>query len=194
MAGLQVARGERPAGDGGFDRRKFRTLVHYIIWASSGRLKVSASRINRILWLADGRAYADRGATITGAVYVREGGGPTAVETQAARTELQRQGLIEAMRDSALAGRREIFASRARPDPAEFSSEELGYVEMAIREVGDEVRMVGPERPSYDYAWELARKGEVIPPHAILALRTRDPTPRQIELARVAARELGLSR
>ncbi len=191
MQASHAGRRERPQTDG-FDRRKFQVLVHYVVWACTNRFKLSTVRLNRILWIADGRAYAARGHTITGAVYVRRGFGPAAAGTQDACAELMRQGLIEAVRDSALAGRREIFRSGKRPDSAAFDAEELGHIEAAIREVGEGISAMPFGRARHAYAWELARKGEVIPPHAILALRARPPSPRQIERARSAARELGL--
>jgi hypothetical protein len=59
-----------------FDRDKFKRLVHYIIWKAGKRDWFGATKLNKVLWFSDTRAYALTGAPITGATYVREQWGP----------------------------------------------------------------------------------------------------------------------
>ena len=54
-----------------FDREKFKQLVHYVIW-NGKRDWFGATKLNKVLWFADARAYVLTGRPITGATYIRE--------------------------------------------------------------------------------------------------------------------------
>ena len=49
-----------------FDREKFKQLVHYVIWKAGKRDWFGATKLNKVLWFADARAYVLTGRPITG--------------------------------------------------------------------------------------------------------------------------------
>jgi len=54
-----------------FDREKFKTLV-YIAWKAGGRDWFGATKLNKVLWFAEARAFVLHGKPIVGATYIRQ--------------------------------------------------------------------------------------------------------------------------
>ena len=60
-----------------FDRDKFKALVHYVIWRAGGRDGIGATKLYKVLWFAEARAFVLSNRPISGETYIREEDGPS---------------------------------------------------------------------------------------------------------------------
>ena len=73
-----------------------------------------------------------------------------------------------------------------------FDGDELRSVDFWIELIDQKHTAGSISEESHDYAWEIARMGEEIPYHAILANRLREPDEEELERAKKRAATLGL--
>src|SRR5438128_11544173 len=59
-----------------FNSEKFKTLVLYVIWRTGDVRDFGATKLNKVLWFSDARAFEALGESITGDTYVRQKFGP----------------------------------------------------------------------------------------------------------------------
>jgi hypothetical protein len=175
-----------------FDREKFRTLVHYVIWKCADPAKLGAVKLNKVLWLADTRAYVLHGQPMTGATYIREKYGPVAREMMPARTALEREGYIRVSTDEFYNRTKAVFRTDSQPNLAEIPEQDRKIVDQMIQYVCEGHTAASISEETHDYVWEIAQMGEVIPYHAIFAARIQEPSDEELAWAREVARERGL--
>lgn len=85
-----------------FDREKFKTLVVYIAWKAGRRDWFGATKLNKVLWFAEARAFVLHGKPIAGATYIRQKHGPVPREFMPIRSELERQKRIRVFKEGPL--------------------------------------------------------------------------------------------
>lgn len=179
-----------------FDREKFAALVHYIIWRAGDRDGFGATKLNKVLWFADARAYALRGRSITGARYIREKYGPVPHQIMPVRTALEADGAIKQWQDRVYGEDRPAawrFKATAKPSMIQFSEDEIRNVDWWIDYVDGKTAAEVSEE-SHDYGWEIAKMGEDLPFSAFLASRIKEePSDEAMEWGRRRARELGIT-
>lgn len=78
------------------------------------------------------------------------------------------------------------------PDVSGFSTEEIRNVDYWIDHIDKDHTAQSISDESHDYAWEIAKMGEELPLHAVLASRIRDPNDQELERLRRRAQEKGL--
>jgi hypothetical protein len=171
-----------------FDREKFKTLVLYIAWKAGRRDWFGATKLNKILWFAEARAYVLHGAPIAGATYIREKHGPVPKQMMPVRAELEHAGKIRVFKEGQLIR----VTADEKPDMTGFSRTELQIVDHWIDYVDREHTAGTISDESHDYAWDIAHMGEEIPLYAILANRIREPNEHELERLKEKAREHGL--
>ena len=71
-----------------FDRDKFKALVLYVIWAAGERSDFGSTKLNKVLWFSEARAYEAFGRPIAGETYVRQKFGPVPQHLLEVREEL----------------------------------------------------------------------------------------------------------
>jgi hypothetical protein len=147
-----------------FDRDKFKRLVHYIAWKAGRRDWFGATKLNKVLWFADARVFVLRGTPITGATYIREKFGPVPRHITLVRAELEREGIIEVIKDDKLV---RIVADE-KPDMSPFSKDEIQVVDYWIEHIDKDHTAESISDESHDYAWDIAKMGEEIPLYAVL--------------------------
>lgn len=174
-----------------FDRAKFKALVHYIIWKAGKRDSFGATKLNKVLWFADARAYMLTGQAITGARYVREKWGPVPHQIMPIRAELQREGTVSII-NSRGGGDHTKFMADYAPDLSIFTAEEIENVDYWINFIDREHTATSISDESHDYSWEIAPTGQEIPIFAFIANRARDPNDEEMAWARKRADELNL--
>jgi hypothetical protein len=174
-----------------FDREKFKRLVHYVIWRAGHRDGFGATKLNKVLWFSEARAYVLTGKPITGATYVRQKHGPVPREFMPIRHELEVDKLIRVVEPRTQYEHTQFTA--LRPADASFLSDaERQTVEFWINHIDQEHTATSISEESHDYAWEIAEMGEVVPYYAILSERVRDPNDAELAWAAKRAKELGL--
>lgn len=175
-----------------FDREKFKRLIHYVIWKTTGRDGFGATKLYKVLWFAEARAFLQRRVPITGEAYIREKHGPVPKHGMQIRNELESENLISQRKVLRGSFPEWIFSSKVRPDVGFLSQEERAYVDYWIEEIDKKHTASTISDLSHDYAWETARMGEVIPIYAILANRMREPSDVELDAAKARAKELGI--
>ena len=110
--------------------------------------------------------------SITDAIYIREKYGPVPKHGKLARDQLEKEGAIRSFREDQLT---RIVALRP-PDTSIFSNEELRAVDYWIEHIDRDHTAKSISDESHDCAWSIAKLGEKLPLHAILANRIREPT------------------
>lgn len=170
------------------DFEKFKRAVHYIIWKAGSHKGFGATKLNKVLWFADGRVYVLKRHPITGSKYIREKHGPVATAMMPAQNELEREGIIEVWKDRG----QTHFRTKTKPDMSGFSDYEMQALDFWIDEIDREHTATSISEKSHDYGWRIAQMGEEIPLVAILAERIRQPEGEELEWARKVAERLGL--
>jgi hypothetical protein len=175
-----------------FDRDKFKALLHYVIWKAGDRDDFGATKLYKVLWFSDARAYMLFGEPITGESYVREKYGPMPRHVMACINELVADGAIRVSKSTYFNKSIRRFHAERVPDKLLINVEQRKIVEYWIGHIADEHTASSISEESHDYAWEIAKLGEELPYHAIFANRIRDPEGDELQWASNRAKELGL--
>jgi hypothetical protein len=174
-----------------FDRDKFKVLVHYIIWKVGKRDRFGATKLNKVLWFTDARAFVLTGKPITGATYIREKWGPVPKQMMPIRAEMEREGLIRIINSRGDYDHTK-FTTLTAPDLSLLTEFEKETVNYWIKHIDENHTAASISEQSHDFGWEIAAMGEELPLHAFLAARIRDLTPAELGKVRARAKELGL--
>jgi Protein of unknown function (DUF4065) len=186
---VQAAKRHRPMR---FDKEKFKILVLYVIWRAGHRDGFGSTKLNKVLWFADARAYVLHKKPITGATYIREKHGPVAKQMLSIDKELRQKGLIEVRKERYSKHDTTKLRAFERPDLSLFNDEELSIVDHWIKHIDEDRIDDAQDALAHDYAWQIAEMGEVIPLYAVLATRVRAPRGKELEWAKAEAARLGL--
>ena len=176
-----------------FDAQKFKALVHYIIWRAGHRDGFGATKLNKVLWFSDARAYMLHKKPITGATYIREKHGPVPQQIMPIRAELERDGVISISEEPYFKRKITRFRTREKPNTSIFSVDELQIVDWWIKHVDEDHSAESVSELSHDYMWEIAELGEQLPLYAVFATRVRAPRGKELEWAKAEAKRLGLT-
>ena len=171
-----------------FDRDKFKRLVLYIAWKAGRRDWFGATKLNKVLWFSEARFFVLHGAPITGATYIREKHGPVPKQMMPIRDELERAGEIRVFKEGNLIR----ITTGTKPDLSTFTREELQIIDYWIEHIDKDHTATSISDESHDYAWDIAKMGEEVPLHAILANRIRDPNERESEKFQAMAKARGV--
>lgn len=151
-----------------FDREKFKNLVHYICLKCAPS-QLGAIKLNKILWLADFRAFYELRTPITGARYIKRQFGPVPAPIVQIVEELEREGLVEVVNKPFHGRDKKEFQARGTADLSRFSTSELRIVDAAIRFVAEKHTAKSISDLSHDHIWRAAADGEELPYFTIFA-------------------------
>lgn len=174
-----------------FKSRKFKELILY--FAKRGideGLVIGSTKLNKLLFFADFRAYAELGAPITGARYQKLQWGPAARELLPLRDEMVRDQEVE-FRTRAADDLNDVLVPISIPNLSGLSEDERRIAD----EVFEELRPFNATAVS-DYShlksagWNVMDFGEDIPYESAFVV-TDPPPPEAIELGRTLAAKYG---
>jgi hypothetical protein len=171
-----------------FDKPKFKRLVHYIIWKVGKHDWFGATKLNKVLWFVDARAYMLTGHPVTGETYTRGEFGPVPKHIIPVQTELEREGAIRVTKEGKLT--RFVALTPARPDW--FSAAELQSINRWINHIDKDHTANSISEETHDYAWEIAKMGEELPLFAYRVARIKEPSEEDMKRLKARAKELGL--
>jgi len=174
-----------------FDRDKFKALVLYVIWRAGEARDFGATKLNKVLWFSDARAFEAYGKSITGETYVRQKFGPVPRHMLPVLDELQQEELIETFTERHFDYEVTRYKAHQPPSTSLFSADELGLIDWWIKHIAEDHTATSISEKSHDYAWQIAKMGEELPFHAFLASRIRQPRDDELEWARSASEDLG---
>lgn len=172
-----------------FDKTKFKQLVHYVAWKAGKRDWFGATKLNKVLWFVDARAYMLTGAPITGEIYIREKFGPVPKHIVPTLKELQHEGAIKVTKEPGLT--RVVAQIPAHANW--FSSEELQSINWWIEHIDKDHTAGTISEKTHDYAWEIAKMGEELPLYAYRVARIKEPTEEDLKRFKDHAKSFGLA-
>jgi len=174
-----------------FDREKLKALVLYVIWRTGDVRDFGATKLNKVLWFSDARAFEALGKSVTGETYVRQKFGPVPQHINSVLDELQRDGSIQAWSEPYFDFEVSRYRAHQPPDTSLFSADELGLIDWWIKHIAEQHTAASISEASHDYAWKIAKLGEELPFHLFLASRIRQPRDDELEWAKAEADQLG---
>lgn len=142
---------------------RIREAILYVAERGAGMRFFGAIKLNKIIWRADFRSFADRGVPLTGREYRRRYFGPALLEMLPVHREMLKDGLIRMERRDFGDG---IVENRTiplvKPNSATFSQEDLAFLDESIEYFR---HMTGDETSddSHGVAWKTRNDGDPMP-------------------------------
>lgn len=175
------------------DRDKFAALVLYIIWKTSHVAEFGSTKLNKVLWFAEARAFEAFGKTITGETFVRDQFGPRSKHLLPVLEELTSIGIVQPFEEQVVHFRAQRYRAVQPPDTSMFSSDELNLIDWWVAQIGDKHTATSISELSHDYGWEVAAMGADLPTFAYLARRLRSAKSKdEVDWAKAESERLGI--
>lgn len=156
--------------------QKLKDLIHYVCWKCDDPKKLGATKLHKIVWLADLSLYLETGSTITGAEYEKRQNGPVPRGGIVARTHLEQDHKIVARPIRVGPYDQHSFVAIEPPDMTAFSRRELDLIDAIIDDVCNNHSAASISDASHEIVWRAAVIGETIPLYAYLASQATAPT------------------
>lgn len=158
------------AGGEEMNQEKFKKLVHYICWrCANDPSRLGATKLNKILWIAELRNYYETGKSLTGARYVRRQHGPVPAAILPVLGDLERNGILTPQEAIYRGYKQRQFIVHVGTDSGFLSEDELHRVEETIDFVCEKHTAKSISDASHDQIWQVAADGEEIPHFTIFA-------------------------
>lgn len=166
------------------DLEKLKDAMHYVIAHVQTRPGFGAVKLYKVLWFAEARSFLFLDKPIFNTPFIREKNGPVPKYGIKLRDELVTEGRIKSWKDRW--HNREIwrFQSLRPPSTSRFTAEELKALGFWIKHIDEDHTADSISEQSHDYGWEIAKMGEVLPLHACIASRIREPNEAELSRAR----------
>lgn len=158
---------------GEVDTSKLQEILLYIATESSDDPYFGATKLNKILFVADFSAYAYLGESITGATYVHQSYGPVVRELPAAQQALLEGNRAHIVERGHLNYTQKRLTPKSSPNLSLFSRDELDIVNEAIRQVE---QMTATQLSDWTHTlqpWLASAVGEVIPYETVFVWKNR---------------------
>ena len=172
-----------------FDAVRFRELVLYIAEESEGDPRFGATKLNKILYFSDFKAFGMLGDSITGATYQRLDRGPAPRELLPVLRLMEAEGEIERIERRYFNLPQKVVRARRRSEAREvIDPPEIAIVEDVIREIGGCNASEVSALSHLEVGWRLAGDREDIP-YETAYFSDRRPTARELSIWRNARAE-----
>jgi len=146
-----------------FDRGKFEELIVYFARRLGPEAALGRVKLAKLLMHSDFIAFRRLGRPITGATYEKWEHGHLPREFVMVEKDLIAAGAIQQEEVAYYGKRLKQTAALRDPNMSDFSEDELGIIEGAIRIYGHESATYLSELAHQEPGWELAEWREVIP-------------------------------
>lgn len=167
-----------------FNAEKFKALVHHVIARVEDPAKLGAVKLNKVVWFVDAQSYLRTGETLTGARYSKMPQGPVPKAMLPILRELQSEGAVSIETVDYYGRGKRQYRALVKPQAEIFTEDEISY----INEITDVVALrhtaASISELTHGAAWKLAKDGEDLPFHAVLADDLQEVTEQDIEWAR----------
>ncbi len=151
--------------------------------------RFGATKLNKILYFSDFKAFAALGESITGAAYQRLDRGPAPVELLPELDRMEREGeIVREERAYYNRVQKVVRARRASRAGELLDQDELRIVRTVLRDLRDLDASQVSALSHLEAGWQLADDREVIPYEAAW-ISDRRPTRRELELWKQDAEE-----
>lgn len=143
-------------------QRRLKEAILYVCKHAADMERFGAIKLNKILWRADFRSYADRQIPVTGRQYQRLELGPAPVEIPPVINELLRDNLLRIERRPVGTKFENRHIALVDPVLNFFSKDDIDYWDEAISHYW---KMTGTETSdkSHGIAWKTRKNGDPMP-------------------------------
>lgn len=164
-----------------FDISKLMGMIHYIADAVPVGM-LGKTKLNKILWFSDREMYLRVGHTIAGETYLRFPQGPVSKHLLDAQEQLVAQHKILLKKARHYTYEQFEYISLTDPDISAFTAQEIDIMGRQIAWIYP-MTAVQISEISHDRTWQIFQNGEEIPMFTVLAAKTRDITPEDLQWA-----------
>ena len=173
-----------------FNKEKFVSLVHYVCdQCRHDPTKLGATKLNKILWLADIYAYRDLGEPITGEAYKKLQFGPVSTHLTDVLSELSSAGVLH-IHDVEFHGlEKKQYVTKKRASSEWLSKRQLRLVDDMIKHVCEDHTAATISERTHNELWKMMDMYEEIPYEGML-ISFVEPTEEDHEWAREEAAKL----
>jgi hypothetical protein len=156
----------------GFDRSKFKTLIHYICSrCQDNPARLGATKLNKILWYAETSHFLKSGGPLTGARYIKRQHGPVPAAIPAIVEELVQEQKLFVREVSFYEFDKKEYISLQEPDiDSFFSASDIGHIDRIIDMVCDTHTAKSISLKTHNEPWQLAEIGEDLPLYTAMAI------------------------
>lgn len=146
-----------------FHANKFKEAIMYVCQKSEQDARFGSTKLNKILFYADFRAYTQLKAPITGATYRHLSEGPAPKEMLALRAELEAEGAlrIEPRVYFNREQRRPVALRQA--DLTVFTGQEVAILDAALEYLWGKDATESTDMSHREWGWKLTEENEEIP-------------------------------
>jgi Protein of unknown function (DUF4065) len=146
-----------------FQKRKFEELILYIAKRLGPEAALGQVKLAKLLMASDFGAYERWGESMTGATYEKWPQGHLPRELLLAQRDLEAAGAIRIGVEDYYGKKLKRITAHREPDMQEFSEDEIGVIERALRVFGLESASYLSELSHLEIGWRLADMKEPIP-------------------------------
>lgn len=175
------------------DRGKFSQLVLYIANRTKSDPTFGRTKLAKVFYYSDTRAYRDRGEPITGATYERRPHGPFPRELKPTELALHGEGKVEFAEGPDKYDPKRIIP-RAEADLSSFEPWQIELVDAWIDRIQPLTASEASNRSHLEAGWMLAMEDRVEIPMASVRVSRRGPKRADFEWAKQVLRERGAAR
>ena len=144
-------------------RVRTKEVAHYVI-ARARPDRLGATKLNKIMWIADLAAYRQLGKTITGQKsYRKMQYGPVPNDIVAALAALKAEGKVHERSADTPSGPRREFVWLERPDASVFDAVEVDILNEVIEWLCANFSAAQISEATHDALWDEIELGEQIP-------------------------------
>ena len=163
-----------------FDNRKFRELVLYVAEESEEDPRFGATKLNKILYFSDFKAFGMLGESITGATYRRMDRGPVPSDLLRTLHAMEAEGEIERIERRYFNRPQKVIRPLRRSEASEIlDPAELAIVDAVLADLREFNALEVSALSHLDAGWRLARDREEIP-YETVYISDRRPTPSEL--------------
>lgn len=140
---------------------RLREAALYVMKKCEGAESFGLTKLNKILWRADFKAFAARRTPVTGRQYQRLQQGPAPVEMKPILNEMERDGIMKIEKREVGPFEESRPIALVEPSLRYFSADDLAYLDSAIEQYWDFTGR-GVSRDSHGIAWQTRSNGDAM--------------------------------
>lgn len=142
--------------------QKFQNVLLYVLSKVGGKPNVGETVLHKLLYFIDFDYYERYEESLTGATYIRNHHGPTAVELGRILEKLQEQGHVKAVKVPYYGRPQRKYLSCVRPDLEGFSAREVTHIDEVLNRLSDKNAREIEQYSREDLPWQVAQDGRPI--------------------------------
>jgi hypothetical protein len=146
-----------------YDPKRLQELIIYLAEKSAGDARFGMTKLNKMLFFADFRAYLRTGQSITGAVYHHLGEGPVPHQMLPCLESLKRQNAIIEKHDLTYGGTQRRVVALREANLERFTGTEIAIADQVVAELAPLTNIEASKLSHEEMAWRLTHERQEVP-------------------------------